>query len=133
MGDYNEKIAIMLDLIAFSIVDGKLHEKEYMFLSMLAEEFNIEEKDFKNLFHQEDYPAVLKSDFERVKQFYRLALLMFSDGVIHEKEKIKIQEIGMYFGFSPHAVRKVLRAMQKSPTKTISPEFLMEIFSEQMN
>ncbi|MGL2963308.1 excinuclease ABC subunit B [Flavobacterium sp. RSB2_4_14] len=133
MEKYEEKLALLAEMIAFSVVDGKLHEREYLFLSMIAEELSIEKTDFKNLFHQENDRVVIKSEFERIQQFYRLALLMHCDGVLHEREQIKIHEIGINMGLNPHAIKRVLKAMETSSTKIISPEFLLEVFQEQLN
>ena len=36
-----EKISLLTDMIAFAVVDGKLHDREYLFLSMIAEELQI--------------------------------------------------------------------------------------------
>jgi hypothetical protein len=36
-------------------------------------------------------------------------------------------------GLNPHAIKRVLKAMEVSPTKMISAEFLLEIFQEQLN
>jgi hypothetical protein len=110
-----------------------LHEREYLFLSMIAEELKVEKDDFNNLFHQEEYPIVIKSEFERVQQFYRLALLMHCDGILHEREQVKIHEIGINMGLNPHAIKRVLKAMEASPTKMISAEYLLEVFQEQLN
>ncbi|QBZ99118.1 excinuclease ABC subunit B [Flavobacterium sangjuense] len=133
MNDYKERLALLSEMIAFSVVDGRLHEREYLFLAMIAEELQVEKGDFKSLFHQEEYPIVIKSEFERIQQFYRLALLMHCDGVLHEREQNKIHEIGINMGLNPHAIKRVLKAMQDSPTKLISPEFLLEVFQEQLN
>lgn len=133
MSNYEEKLALLADMITFSVVDGKLHEREYLFLTMIADELQITSEDFKALFHQENYPMVIKSQFERVQQFYRLALLMHCDGVLHEREQNKIHEIGITMGLNPHAIKRVLKAMEISPTKIISPEFLLEVFQEQLN
>ena len=133
MKNYQERLALLSDMIAFSVVDGRLHEREYHFLAMIAEELQINKEEFKNLFHQEEYPIVIKSEFERVQQFYRLSLLMHCDGVLHEREQIKIHEIGINMGLNPHAIKRVLKAMEASPTKMISPEFLLEVFQEQLN
>ena len=133
MNNYEERVALLIEMIAFSVVDGRLHEREYLFLAMIAEELQVTKADFKNLFHQEEYPVVIKSEFERVQQFYRLALLMHCDGVLHEREHIKIHEIGINMGLNPHAIKRVLKAMQDSPTKMIPPEFLLEVFQEQLN
>jgi uncharacterized tellurite resistance protein B-like protein len=133
MNNYNERIALLSEMISFSVVDGRLHEREYLFLSMIAEELQVKNDDFKNLFHQEEYPIVIKSEFERVQQFYRLALLMHCDGVLHEREQNKIHEIGINMGLNPHAIKRVLKAMESSPTKMVSAEFLLEVFQEQLN
>ena len=100
---------------------------------MVADELQVTADDFKSLFHQENYPVVIKSEFERIQQFYRLALLMHCDGVLHEREQIKIHEIGINMGLNPHAIKRVLKAMESSPTNIISPDFLLEVFQEQLN
>ena len=133
MNDYKERLALLSEMISFSVVDGRLHEREFLFLSMIAEELQVDKGDFKNLFHQEEYPVVIKSEFERIQQFYRLALLMHCDGVLHEREQNKIHGIGINMGLNPHAIKRVLKAMESSPTKMISPEFLLEVFQEQLN
>jgi uncharacterized tellurite resistance protein B-like protein len=133
MNKYEEKTGLLFEMIAFSVIDGRLHEREYLFLAMIAEELQVTKEDFKALFHHENYPVVIKSEFERIQQFYRLALLMHSDGVLHEKEKNAIQEIGINMGLNPNAIKRVLKAMEKSPTKMISPEYLLEVFQEQLN
>jgi len=133
MENYDEKLALLTEMIAFSVVDGRLHEREYLFMTMIAEELQITKDDFKGLFHLENYPIVIKSEFERIQQFYRLALLMHCDGILHEREHNKIHEIGVNMGLNPHAIKRVLKAMEISPTKMISPEFLLEVFQEQLN
>lgn len=133
MNKYEEKTGLLSEMIAFSVIDGRLHEREYLFLSMIADELQVKKEDFLALFHQENYPVVIKSEFERIQQFYRLALLMHCDGVLHERERNAIQEIGINMGLNPHAIKRVLKAMELSPTKMISPEFLLEVFQEQLN
>ena len=133
MNKQEEKIALLSDMIAFAIVDGELHEREYLFLSIIATELGIDKTKLNQLFHEEHRSEVIKSEFERIQQFYCLALLMHCDGVLHEREHIKIHEIGINMGLNPHAIKRVLKAMETSPTKMISPDFLLEVFHEQLN
>lgn len=133
MNSYEEKLSLLAEMVAFSVVDGKLHDRELMFLSLVADELQIKPEDFKQLFHQELFPNVIKSEFQRIQQFYRLALLMHCDGVLHERERNAIHEIGIKMGLNPFAMKRVLKAMELSPTKMISPDFLLEIFQEQQN
>ena len=133
MNSYEEKLSLLAEMVSFAVVDGKLHDRELQFLTLVADELQIQPEDFKQLFHLEFYPTVLKSDFQRIQQFYRLALLMHCDGLLHEHEKNAIHQIGITMGLNPYAMKRVLKAMEISPTNMISPEFLLEIFQEQLN
>jgi hypothetical protein len=104
-----------------------------MFLSIVAVELGISNDELNQLFHEEHRSEIIKSEFERIQQFYRLALLMHCDGILHEREEIKINEIGINMGLNPYAIKRVLKAMEKSPTKMINPDFLLEVFQEQLN
>jgi len=128
-----EKLSLLADMISFAIIDGELHEREYTFLSIIATELGISKEELNQLFHEENRTEVIKSEFERIQQFYRLALLMHCDGVLHEREVIKIHEIGINMGLNPFAIKRVLKAMEQSPTRMISPDYLLEVFQEQYN
>jgi DnaJ-domain-containing protein 1 len=128
-----QKISLLSDMIAFAVVDGKLHKNEFQFLSLIAEDLEINPTEFQQLFHSENQTEVIKDDFERIQQFYRLALLMHSDGILHEREEIRIHEIGIGMGLDPFAMKRVLKAMAKSPTRMLSPDYLLEVFKEQNN
>lgn len=120
-------------MIAFAVVDGKLHKNEFQFLSLIADDLEINPAEFQQLFHTENQTEVIKDDFERIQQFYRLALLMHSDGILHEREEIRIHEIGIGMGLDPFAMKRVLKAMEQSPTRMVSPDYLLEVFQEQNN
>jgi uncharacterized tellurite resistance protein B-like protein len=133
MNKHKERLHLVTDMIAFAIVDGKLHPREYQFIELVAGELQIGSDELKQLFHQEHYPEVIQSEFERIQQFYRLALLMHCDGVLHQNEQNKIREIGIAMGLNPNGIKRVLQAMEISPTGMISPEFLLDVFQEQYN
>ena len=128
-----QKISLLSDMIAFAVVDGKLHKNEFQFLSLIAEDLEINPTEFQQLFHTENQTEVIKDDFERIQQFYRLALLMHSDGILHEREEIRIHEIGIGMGLDPFAMKRVLKAMAISPSRMLAPDYLLEVFKEQNN
>ena len=133
MNTETEKRSLLLEMIAFSTVDGQLHKREYEFLWLVAQELNIEYAVFKDLFHQEHTPVTIKSEFQRIQQFYRLALIMYCDGVLHEKEAKGIQQIAIEMGLNPTAVKRVLDLMEKAPNAMIDPKILLKVFQEQHN
>jgi uncharacterized tellurite resistance protein B-like protein len=128
-----EKISLLLEMISFSTVDGELHKREFDFLSLVAQELNIDEATFKDLFHREVPSLVIKSEFQRIQQFYRLALIMHCDGVLHSKEAAAIQQISIDMGLNPVATKRILNLMKNAPNAMIDPEVLLKIFQEQHN
>ena len=133
MDSYQEKIALLQEMIAFALVDGELHDREYDFLEIVSKELEIEKETFLKLFENRGETTVIKDEFNRICQFYRLALLMHCDGILHEREQIKINEIGINMGLNPYAMKRVLHLMKTSPNRMVSGEVLLSVFSEQHN
>lgn len=133
MNTFEEKIGLLSDMIAFAVVDGELHKKEYEFLALVAEELQIEKAVFNDLFHRELPQMVIKSEFERFTQFYRLALLMHCDGFLHEREETAIKKIAIDMGLNPLVTNRILEMMKNSPSPIIDANVLMGIFQEQHN
>jgi tellurite resistance protein len=133
MNTYEEKRSLLLEMIAFSTVDGQLHKREYEFLAIVANELNISPTVFADLFHQELPQIVIKSEFERFQQFYRLALLMHCDGILHQKEEIAIQQIAITMGLNPNVTNRILNMMKRNRNPLIDAGVLLEIFKEQHN
>jgi tellurite resistance protein len=133
MKSFEEKRNLLLEMIAFSTIDGQLHRREYNFLLLIAQELNINKDVFNDLFHQELPQTPLKSEFERIQQFYRLALLMHSDGTLHAKEEEAIQQISLNMGLNPVATNRILKIMKSGSSPIISPDRILSIFQEQHN
>ena len=133
MHTYEEKISLLLEMIAFATIDGDLHKNEYTFLAIVANELKISKAVFNDLFHQELPHLVIKSEFERFHQFYRLALLMHSDGVLHPKEEVAILQIGINMGLNPIVTNRILKMMKMKKSPIIEADILLEIFKEQHN
>lgn len=133
MHNYEEKISLLTEMIAFSIVDGELHSREYEFLWLIANELKIDKAVFDDLFHQEVKPLVIKSESQRIQQFYRLALLMQVDGVMHEKEENAIRQIAINMALDPSVTKRILLMIKMSPTGMIDPDYLIEAFKKQHN
>lgn len=133
MNKTEEKIALLLDMISFAVIDGKLDPREYAFLSLIAQELHISKPEFDDLFHREHKPEPIKSESRRIHQFYRLALLMHIDGVLHPREEKAIFEIGISMALNPAAMRRMLELMRESPTKILDPQLIFDLFRMQEN
>lgn len=133
MNSHQEKISLLSEMIAFAVIDGELHDREYDFLLLISEELEIEKKIFLELFNKRNESVIIKDEFSRIIHFYRLALLMHCDGVLHRREKIAIHEMGITMGLNPFAMKRILKLMEDSPSQVIAPEKLICAFQEQLN
>ncbi|MEM0578734.1 excinuclease ABC subunit B [Flavobacterium polysaccharolyticum] len=133
MNSFEEKRSLLLEMISFSIVDGKLHQRELDFIRIVAKELGFTKAEYSDLFHQELPHLPIKSEFQRIQQFYRLALIMHCDGVLHEKESVAIRQIAIDMGLNPGATKRVLQMMQQSPNAMIDAKALLGMFQEQHN
>lgn len=133
METYQEKISLLQEMIAFALVDGQLHDREYDFIEMIAQELEVDKPTLLKLYEKKEQKSVIKDEMSRICQFYRLALLMHVDGVLHENEHQKINEIGINMGLNPYAMKRVLHLMKKSPSRMIDEDVLLAAFQEQLN
>jgi len=130
---YKEKLSLIGDMIELSKVDGQLHEREYEFIKMVADELKVRDEDFDELFKLPNELMVFKSEFNRIEHFYRLALLSHCDNHHHEREHEFMYQLGLKLGLNPFAIKRVLGAMDQSPTRMLEADFLLSIFKEQHN
>lgn len=133
MDTYEEKISLLSEMIAFAVVDGELHDREYDFLWIIAQELEIEKSVFLELFGKRNEIRVIKDELHRIMQFYRLALLMHCDGILHDREIKGIHEIGINMGLNPVGIKRTLKAMTESVNQMIEPEELLLSFESQHN
>jgi uncharacterized tellurite resistance protein B-like protein len=133
MDTHQEKLSLLQEMIAFALVDGELHDNEYDFIEVVAHELSIDKVALLELYKNKTAVQVIKDEFNRICQFYRLALLMQCDGILHEREQVKINEIGIRMGLNPFAMKRILHLMQTNKKGVIDGQTLLAIFSEQYN
>ncbi len=133
MNTYEQKLSLLSEMIEFARVDGELHDRELEFLAIVARELRIEKPVFIEMFRKYPDTKVIKSEAQRIHQFYRLALLMHVDGHLHENENKTIHELGINMGLSPAAMNRVLDMMKASPNGMLEPEEILNTFKEQHN
>ncbi len=128
-----ERISLLSEMIEFAVVDGQLHDKEYDFLYLLSKELQIEKPAFMDLFRKRDSFLPIKDEFHRILHFYKLALLMYCDDVLHKRENLSIHEIGIKMGLNPKAMDRILDMMKAAPNHIVAPEMVICAFQEQYN
>ncbi len=133
MNTYEQKLSLLSEMIEFAKVDGELHERELEFLALVAAELEIDTPIFRDLFRQQSDIKIIKSEAQRIHQFYRLALLMHVDGKLHQNENVSIYQMGINMGLNPAAMGRILAMMKASPTGMVSGVAIVNAFKEQQN
>ena len=134
MDSEKEKLALLTEMIEFAKIDGEIHEKEIDFIELVAQELGVLPYKVKELYENPILSkTVIKDEFNRICQFYRLALLMHSDRVIDKNEEKYLFELAIKMGLSPFAVKKVLKMMKNSPNSMIDPDLLIKSFQVHYN
>lgn len=133
MKSREEKISLLSEMIAFAVVDGELHDKEYDFLFLLSKELEIEKVAFIDLFRKRDGFIPIKDEFQRIVHFYKLALLMYCDNILHKSEDVLIHQKGIKMGLCPKAMDRILNMMQTANNHIVAPEIVIRAFQEQLN
>ncbi|MEO0059847.1 MAG: hypothetical protein RLZZ312_1494 [Bacteroidota bacterium] len=128
-----EKLSLLQEMICFAVIDGKIHDREYGFIILVANELGVDKLEIKRLFQNEINPTVLVSEFDRIQQFYRLALLMYVDGILHIKEDNALHEIGIKMGLDPTAMKQILKMLKQNKNCVIDGEILIKTFAVQNN
>lgn len=128
-----EKLSLLSEMIDFAIVDGFLHDNEIDFLQLVASELGVEKDIFQNLFENRSKTIVIKAEFQRILHFYRLALLMYCDGKLHQHETISIREMGIKMGLNPTGIENVLKLMQLNQSPVLEPNLVISAFQNQLN
>jgi hypothetical protein len=128
-----EKLSLLSEMIAFSLVDGELHEEEMSLLHFISQELEVESSEFMRLFFEPKKPVVLKEQFSRILHFYQLALIMHCDNRLHTNEKIAIKDIGIRMGLNPIAMKTILQLMEQSPDNKVEIDVLITVFQHQHN
>lgn len=130
---YKEKLSFLCEMIQLAKIDNEIHAREKQFIELIAKEFSVKDEDLVELWHTKAEKKQIPSEFKRIEQFYRLALLMHSDNHKHEDEINFLKTVGLNLGLNPFLIKNVLEEMDNSPTHTLEPERLISIFKSQHN
>lgn len=133
MNSDKDKVSLLSEMIAFSLVDGELHHLEIVFLTDIAEKLEIRKSVYSDLFSRKYEPNTIKDSFTKIIHYYQLALLMHCDGKLHANEQSEIIEIGTRMELTNNIMKVILEMVSVSKNKEIPTENLLKVFSMQFN
>lgn len=133
MNSDKDRVSLLSEMIAFSLVDGELHHLEILFLTDIAEKLEISKSVYSDLFSRKYEPTKVKDPFSKIVHYYRLALLMHSDGKLHINEQKELLEIGTRMELTTKVMTVILEMVSEAKNKEIPTDNLLKVFNLQYN
>jgi len=129
----NEKLSLLTELIKMARTDNELRDEEFSFLYAIAQQLEISDEQFKNLFEKYIEFTPPKHELDRIVQFQRLILVMNVDRNVSSEELNHIRNLGIKMGLQPSATNRLLKLMGEYENGVIPPEILIATFKAQHN
>lgn len=128
MAAYEEKKKLLLEMIAYVLVDGQLSKKDYDFLFSIANQLNLEKGSFIDLLNEELPDLSDSTELTRIQQFYRLIVFFQEEGLLYKHEPNMVFQIGISMGLNIEIAKQILKRVQNSPNSIITDETLIKIY-----
>jgi len=130
---YDDKNALISDLIILAKADEKITPQEYDLILRLAKRMGVTKRKVKVLLQNPVVSKPIFSELKRITHFHKLLSLMNVDGEVHEKEIIVLRNFGLKMGIRPGAINQILIKMNEYEDKIIPTQELLNILRAHYN
>lgn len=109
---FEEKKAVLLDLIKLADADGDIDLNEATFIANVAERMEVDNETLEQLYIDSHHPVpVLKDEFARIVQLQRIIMTITVDGEVLSEEIEYVRSIGLRLGLDLNTLNKVLEEL----------------------
>ena len=133
MGNHQQKLSLIQDLIALSEADGHESFLEGDFIHTIASSLGVSEIEVEELKNNPVPYSPEDKETERIIHFYQLLLLMGIDQHKTAEEISFCKEAALKMGLNPVAVNKTIEQILNSESGTMTPEAVIKVFQVQHN
>ena len=130
---YDDKYALISDLIVLAKADEKITSREYDLIFRLAKRMGVTKGKVEVLLQNPMVSKPIFSEFERITHFHKLLSMMNVDGEVHKKEVIVLRNFGLKMGIRPGAIDQILIKMNDYEDKIVPTKELLNIFQAHYN
>jgi len=127
-----ENNSFLEQIIQLSDLSEDTKSMDLEFLLQIALQLGLSKADLIEQFEKSISHKPIQTEKDRILQFYRLCLLMFTEE-IEEHELDELRNVGLRMGLNPSATEEIFVIMQNNDLKTISKEKLYQIFNANNN
>jgi uncharacterized tellurite resistance protein B-like protein len=130
---YDDKNALISDLIILAIADEKITPQEYDLIFRLAKRMGVTKEKVEVLLQNPVASRPIFSELERITHFHKLLSLMNVDGEVHNKEIIVLRNFGLKMGIRPGVIDQILIKVNEYEDKIIPTQELLNILQAHYN
>jgi len=130
---YDDKYALISDLIVLAKADEKITSREYDLIFRLAKRMGVTKGKVEVLLQNPMVSKPIFSELERITHFHKLLSMMNVDGEVHKKEVIVLRNFGLKMGIRPGAIDQILIKMNDYEDKIVPTKELLNIFQAHYN
>ncbi len=128
MGNTEEKLSHIRNLVVLAHSDGHFDESEEYFIRKVGLKCGLSERDIKLISMRPESVNFLppKNYEDRVEQLYDLISIILIDNEIHDNEMVMCKKFAKRLGFNDKIVDQIVLDIKKYVEQDISSEEAME-------
>jgi len=128
-----EKLSFLSQLVKMAKADSIFKTVEHKYLVEIAQLLEVPIDYLEEIIDDNIVHILPKTHNDRIKQIYRLTIMMMIDGIVTVEEIKVLKEYAIELGLRPEAIEVMIRRMQSNKGGMLLLKDLQEIFSIQSN
>jgi len=128
-----QKLNLLSQLVKMAKADKIFKFVEFKYLIDVAEMLGVSEKKLDDIIENDIEAPLPEKKSDRVRQIYRLTVMMMVDNHISKEETILLKNYAVELGLIPDGVERMIKRMEQNKGGMLLDKELMEIFSIRLN
>jgi len=128
-----QKLNLLSQLVKMAKADKIFKFVEFKYLIDVAEMLGVSEKKLDDIIENDIEAPLPEKKADRVRQIYRLTVMMMVDNHISTEETILLKNYAVELGLVPDGVERMIKQMERNKGGMLLDKELMEIFSIRLN
>ncbi len=128
-----EKLSLLHQLVKMAKADSVFKTVEHKYLVEIAQLLEVSLDQLEDIIGDNVVHILPKTHNDRIKQIYRLTVMMMIDGIVTVEEVAVLKEYAIELGLRPEAIEVMIRRMQSNKGGMLLLKDLQEIFLIEAN
>ena len=128
-----QKLSLLRQLVNMAKADKIFKFVEFKYLADIAEVLGISARQLDEIIDNDVMAPLPEKNLDRVRQLYRLSIMMMVDHIISKEEMILLKDYALQLGLTAEGVDEMIKKMHENKGGMLLDEDLLNIFSLESN